>query len=201
MKNLTFLKEIMIHLTLALFLLFAVSCDDQNSEDSRDVAEEQNDENIENDNKEEDAQFLVDAAAIHLEEIQLGQLAQQKGTSPEIKKLGKKMEDDHTKALNDLRSLANSKMVTIPTSQTNNSKDEYNELNEESGEDFDSAYANMMVSKHNAAIDLFEEAATDAYDTEIKNWATTSLPTLRSHLDMSMKVQQQFANMYLENNN
>lgn len=201
MNNLKFLKEIMIHVTLAFFLLFAVSCDDQRSEDSREVAEEMNDENIENDNKEEDAEFLVDAAVIHLEEIQLGQLAQQRGTLSEIRELGSMMEKDHSKALNDLRSLANSKMVTIPTSQTNKSKDVYNELNEESGEDFDAAYANIMVSKHNDAIDLFEEASTDAYDTEIKNLATTSLPTLRNHLDMSMKLQQKFANMYLENNN
>jgi putative membrane protein len=51
-------------------------------------------------------------------QIQLGQLAQQRGQTTHVKELGKKMEDAYTKSQRDLTALANSKRITIPTSQT-----------------------------------------------------------------------------------
>jgi putative membrane protein len=48
-----------------------------------------------------------------------------------------------------------------------------------------------MVSGHKDAIDKFEKEAKDGSDTEIKNWANSMLPTLRSHLDAAMKCQEE----------
>ena len=195
MKNLTFLKEIMVHLTLILFLLFAVSCDDQRSADSRDVAEDQNVEKFDKDKKEDEAQFLVNAAEMNLQEIQLGQLAQQKGTSPQVKELGKMMEDAHAKSLNDLKSLADNKMVTIPTSPTNGAQDAYKDLNDKTGEDFDKAYVNKVVDGHDDAIDKYEDVFNNSKDTDIKSWASKSLTELRRHHNHSKEVQKQIGEM------
>lgn len=197
MKTLTLLKKTMLQLTFLIGILLLASCDyNQNSEDSKDVAEEQNDEKFDNNKQEKDAQFLVDAAEIHLEQIHLAQLAQQNGNSTHAKELGKKIEDAHTKLLNDLTALANSKSVTIPTSATNDAQDAYEKLNKKSGEDFDKAYADMMVDEHKDALELFEDASEDCNDTEIRNWASTTLSDLHTSLDHSVECQKKCDKTY-----
>lgn len=200
MKKLTFLKGTLISATLVASILLVASCgSSQKPEDAKDVAEEQNEDMFDNNKQEEDAQFLVNAAEINLEGIQLGQLAQQKGGTAEVKELGKMVEDVHTKSLNDLKRLANSKMITIPTSPTDDAKDAYETLNEKSGNDFDKAYADMMVSEHEDAIDVFEEASTESYDADIKNWATVSLANLRTHLNHSIDLQKKSDELFSKN--
>lgn len=191
MKKTSYIKEALLQVTFVTTIFLIASCGySQKTKDTKVVAEEQNEAKFDNNKQEKDAQFLVNAAEINLEEIQLGQLAQQKGGTMHVKELGKMMEDAHTKSLNDLRALATSKMITIPTSPTENAQEAYKKLNEKSGNDFDKAYADMMVSEHKDAIAAFEKASTDGNDSDIKNWATVSLPNLRTHLDQSIDCQE-----------
>ena len=63
----------------ATFLIAAIigtsSCMNNKPEDTKEVAEEKNEQIFDNNNNEKDAQFLVNAAEINHEEISLGQLA------------------------------------------------------------------------------------------------------------------------------
>ncbi len=191
MKNSKNIRSIFNQLTLITTFVVIASCmNNQEPKDSVEVAEDINDATFDNKDRENDAEFLVEAAEINLEVIQLGQLAQEKGKSADIKELGKMMVEAHTKLLNDLTTLANSKQITIPTSASNESQEEFNLLNEKLGINFDIAYAELMVSGHDDAIDAFEEAATECADMDIKNCATTTLPELRSHLDQSIESQK-----------
>ena len=179
----------------ATFIIVAIigtsSCMNNKPEDTKEVAEEKNEQKFDNNNNEKDAQFLVDAAEINREEISLGQLAQQKGGSGHVKELGKMMEDEHTKSLADLTALAKTKNISLPTSQTENGKDAYKKLNNKSGNDFGKEYSSMMVNGHKKAIELFEKASTDCNDPDIRAWATATLPALRTHLDQSLMCQKQ----------
>ena len=69
-------------------------------------------------------------------------------------------------------------MISIPTTPTDNAMDAYKKLNDKSGNDFDKAYADMMVSGHKDAIAVLEKASTDCNDTDIKNWTTATFPEL-----------------------
>lgn len=185
-----YLKGTLLQVIFVATVLLMASCSNtQKPDDTKELAEQHNDAKFDDNKQEKDAQFLVNAAEISLEEIQLGKLAQQKGGTADVKALGKMMEDAHTKSLNDLKALAKSKMITIPTSATEDARDAYQELNEESGSDFDKAYADKMVSEHKDAIEAFEDASEDCEDAEIKNWARTSLTDMRAHLDKSISCQ------------
>lgn len=178
-----------------IFALTASSCGNTNKpEDTKKTAEEHNDAKFDN-KQEADAQFLVSAAEINMEEIQLGQLAQKNGMMAEVKELGKMMEADHSKALNDLQALAAKKQISLPASITDNGKDAYKKLMAKQGKDFDKEYCAMMVEGHKAAIEKFEKASTDAADPDIKNWATSMLPGLRAHLDHAITCQKKCENM------
>ena len=49
----------------------------------------------------------------------------------------------------------------------------------------------MMVDAHQEAVDEFEEASTQANDTELRSWATGKLPDLRAHLEQAKKLRDQ----------
>jgi putative membrane protein len=196
MKNKNKFQKTLLSVAFIAAILLIASCNNnQTPKDTKQVAEDRNDETFDNRNQEKDAQFLVDASENNLKQIQLGQLAQQKGTSAHVKELGKMMEDAHTKSQRDLTALAISKNITIPTLTTNDAKDAYENLNEKSGTDFDKAYADKVVSKHKDVISDFEKASTDRNDTDIKNWAIASLPDMRRHLNHAIESQKKTDNL------
>ncbi len=169
--------------------IFATACNENTTVDSKEVAEQENIERmetnentitvVENDN---DAEFLVDAAEIQLELISLGKLAQQNANSDHVRELGKMMENDHIKALSELKTLAQSKAISIPTSITEDSKENYDKLKNKTGSDFGKAYSEMMVEQHEDAIALFEKASTESTDSAVGAWASKMLPGLKTHL-------------------
>ncbi len=193
MKN--YKSKIFLATLFIVAMMGLQSCDDSKTEDTKDVAEEHNNAKFEDNKNEKDAQFLVDAAVIHRQEISLGKLAQQKGTTNHVKELGKMMEVDHTKALAELTTVAKTKNISLPTAQTDNEQDAYNKLNQKSGNDFGKEFSNMMVDGHKNAIALFEKSSTDGSDLEIKAWAASLLPALRTHLDHSLVCQKECSKM------
>jgi putative membrane protein len=97
--------------------------------------------------------------------------------------------------LTDLTALAQTKNISLPTSQTENGIEAYKKLNNKSGNYFGKEYSSMMVTEHKKAIDLFEKASTDCTDPDIKAWAAATLPTLRIHLDQAMICQKECEKM------
>ncbi len=184
-------KAAFINAALVLVIIIGgSSCkDDAKPENTKTVAEEHNDAKF-NSNDEKDAQFLVNAAEINLEEIELGKLAQSKSTVGDVKDLGKMMEDAHTKAQSDLAGLAKKKSITIPASITDKGQQAYNKLNEKEGNKFNKEYCDMMVDGHKDAISKFEKVIAESNDQEIKDWANAMLPGLRTHLDHAITCQK-----------
>lgn len=178
---------------IAISLIGMASCTDtKKPENTKVVAEEHNDTKFDNTSKEKDSQFLVDAAEINLEEIQLGQLAQQNSNMSDIKELGKMMEKEHSKSLVSLTALAGEKMIAIPTTITNEAKDAYDKLTKKLDADFNYEYCEMMVKGHKAAISIFEKATIECTDSDIRYWAFETLPNLRKHLDHAITCQKKF---------
>jgi putative membrane protein len=189
-KVTTTAKRLSYVLFIGLGTLVAASCSNNKPEDSADVAEEQNEEMMDDRKSEKDAEFLVEAAGINLEEIKLGELAQERGTLADVKDLGKMMVKEHKQAQSDLQKLADSKSVIIPVTLTEDGQDAYDKLSGKTGKDFDKEYCDMMVNGHEKAIDKFEKAASDANDADIRNWASSMLPGLQSHWDHAKMCQE-----------
>jgi putative membrane protein len=135
-----------------------------------------------------DRKFIEDAARGGMAEVQLGQLAAQKAQSSEVKQFGQKMVDDHGKANDQLKSIASSKNVTLPTDLDRAHKRDYDRLSKLSGADFDREYMKHMVSDHKKDVSDFRKEAKSGKDTEVKNFASTTLPTLEQHLQMAQQA-------------
>lgn len=142
--------------------------------------------------KEKDADFLVKAAEINLDEIMLGEQAHQKSKMADIRDFGEMLKDDHTKSLQELTSLANKKAVTIPKSADTGAQNAYKKFNNDSGQDFDIDYVDMMVAGHQKAVMLFESEAKASGDKDIRDWVTKTLPVLHKHLSGALALQKKY---------
>jgi len=177
MENKKQFKTMLLQTALIITILFGISLfiNGQKSNDSKSVANEQNAAKYANTVKEKDAKFLVNVAEINLEEIKLGQLAQQKSMMSDVKKLGKMMETAHSKCMNDLTILAKKKSIALPTSLTDNGNDAYKKLSNLSGSSFDNEYCDMMIKGHKGAITEFEKEIKESSDADIKQFATSTI--------------------------
>jgi putative membrane protein len=179
-----------IAITTIVIGLSACSDNNQKIKDTKTIAEEHNNAKFENISNENDAQFLVKAAEINLEEIALGKLAQETSKTKQVQELGSMMEKQHRVAMEELQNLASKKTITIPTELTQSGKDACNKINTKTGKEFDKEYCEMMVQGHKGAIEIFEMASTESIDTDIKAWATIMLPILRTHMDHALTCQE-----------
>lgn len=202
MKNPINFKSVFVQSLWMAGLIVAVSaCSDNKTVDSNEVTNQEEVNTmatsdhtivvIENDN---DSTFLRKAAEMQMEMINFGKLAQEKGNSPEVKEFGRVMEAENTKSQTEINALAQSKSMSLPGSATDDSMEAYNDLNEETGNDFGRSYSDRMVDQHEDAIDLFENAANDSEDPEIKAWATEKLPILKTQLKQAEDCKEKSDN-------
>jgi putative membrane protein len=136
-----------------------------------------------------DQRFVKEAAEGGLAEVELGQLAQEKATNPEVKKFAQRMVDDHSKANNQLKELASTKGITLPDKPAAKDEATKKRLESLSGEQFDSAYMKDMVKDHTKDVSEFQRESTSAKDPAIKNFASETLSTLQSHLKEAKNIE------------
>jgi len=135
-----------------------------------------------------DQKFLTEAANGGIAEVQMAQMAQQKASSQEVKDYARRLEQDHTKANNELKEVAQRRQVSLPTDTDAKHKEMATKLNALSGAEFDRAYMRMMVQDHRKDIKMFERESNTGMDTDLKNFASSTLPTLKEHLQQAEQI-------------
>lgn len=136
-----------------------------------------------------DAAFLKQAAQNGAAEIEASKLAQSKAQRPEVKAFADAMVADHTKVDQELKQLAASKKVELPNGPSVKQKAELKMIDAGDDAKFDDRYAKAFgVKAHEQTIKLFEEAAANATDGDVKAFAQKTLPALQHHLQMAKGI-------------
>jgi putative membrane protein len=135
-----------------------------------------------------DETFLRSAAEGSMLEVKLGQVAEQKAQSEEVKKFAQRMVEDHSKALEELKALGAREHINLPTNISHQHSVKYKALEKLSGPEFDRAYARDMVQDHQQDINEFKHGAATAQKPELKEFAQKTLPTLESHLEQAKEM-------------
>lgn len=138
-------------------------------------------------NKDQD--FLTRAASSNQFEIALGTQALKQSENDAIKQYGQMLIDDHTKVLAELEAAAAAKKLDLPSAMEENQASILKSLSVLSGADFDNAFKNVAIKTHENAIALFENAADNLNDQELRSWAGEKVPSLRNHLEKAKALQ------------
>lgn len=136
--------------------------------------------------------FVDNAAEGGITEIEAGKLALQKSSSADVKTFAQHMVTEHTKANQELATVAKKLDIEVPddAALTDKAKKAILEMRDES---FDEAYANNQVAAHEKTVELFKKESTSSDNAELKAFATKTLPTLEAHLKAAKDLQAKYA--------
>jgi putative membrane protein len=128
-----------------------------------------------------DEKLVVQLAQANISEINIAKLAEEKSKNDQVKTLAKKMMDDHSKALDELKQLAQMKGMTLPTETDRQQKLVENRLTALSGEKFDKQYVEQIAERAlKGEHKLLLQVGAMAQDMELKNYATKTLAVIES---------------------
>ena len=131
-----------------------------------------------------DRSFADTAAQAGNAEVEMAKLAQEHAASADVKAFADRMVADHTKANQQLTSIATAQGITLPTKLSGKDQRELTKLGKLDGAAFDKEYVKSQVDAHKEAVKLFTKESKSGKDDELKNFAGTTLPTLEDHLSM-----------------
>ena len=113
----------------------------------------------------------------------MGKLGLAQGSSDSVKMFSQQLADDHAKGNKQLAELAAKKNVTLPAEASPGPAEQM--LAKHTGAGFDQNYIKAMIADHQKDIQEFEKEVSSGSDPEVKQWASDTLPTLRSHLEQA----------------
>lgn len=135
-----------------------------------------------------DKMFLRKAAAGGMAEVQLGRLAADKASSPDVKAFGQKMVVDHTALNNDMKPIAEQMGVMLPKKIKPADQAEYDKLSGMSGDDFDKEYLTYMVKDHHEDLREFRAEDSTVQDPTLKAAVDKGYQVIREHTQMVDKL-------------
>jgi putative membrane protein len=124
-----------------------------------------------------DKTFMKKAAKGGTMEVAMGKMAEQNAQSDDVKSFGKRMVTDHSKANDELKSIASKKGFELPSKE--------HSLKWTS----DKAYIDMMVKDHEKDLAEFKEEATGGSDPDVKKFADDTARMVQEHLDLAKETQ------------
>lgn len=149
--------------------------------------------------------FVAESLAAGSTEVELGKLAQERAANNEVKQFAAMMVNDHTRAGDQLKQVAQQHgIATVPTRELEDS-DLISRLSGMRGAEFDREYMDAMVDSHQAVINHLQsradedrfgenrgsvtpERSDNPAEASINQWAATTLPTARHHLNEARRI-------------
>lgn len=138
-----------------------------------------------------DEKLMADIAQANLAEISTAKLAQEKSRNDQVKSFAQKMIDDHTKALDELKQLAQAKGISLPSEPGRQHKAMEKRLSSLSGDKFDKQYLEQAGDRsYKDTHKLLKRASNKAQDAELKNYASQMLGVVESHQPLAEETER-----------
>ncbi|HTV96650.1 MAG TPA: DUF4142 domain-containing protein [Steroidobacteraceae bacterium] len=135
-----------------------------------------------------DESFYKKAAEAGISEVDEGNQAQEKANNQQVKDYGAMLVKDHTAANDQLKSLAATKDISLPTTASVAEMAQKAKLDVLTGDTYDKAFIRDEIKDHREAIALFKKEIADGQDADAKAFAQSTLPTLEKHLKAARSI-------------
>jgi putative membrane protein len=147
------------------------------------------------DDKWTDARLVTLVHHVNQEEIAAGKLAQEKGSSQQIKDYGRKLVSDHTRLDQDVLAAAtkagirpnDSELSTQDKEMMRVDKRKMEQIRRLSGSEFDKAFAQEMSRDHDHMISMLRDAKKQV-SAPMRELIDSTIPVLQEHKDLADKA-------------
>ncbi|MGJ1444934.1 DUF4142 domain-containing protein [Sphingobacterium spiritivorum] len=116
--------------------------------------------------------------------------ALQMASSDSIRNLALVLKECHTKDVAQIIALGDNMNVAIPEVMNVIDAQQVSDLKEEKNRDFDYRFIKMVIEDYERSIPLFEQAVSDANNSEIRNVASSVLPNLYAQLSKARIIER-----------
>jgi putative membrane protein len=146
-----------------------------------------------------DRNFVSDMLADGNAEVELGKLAEQKASSPQVKRFARMMVEDHSKAGDQLKQIAGTYDIQPDTAKnSDDAQDLMNKLSKLNGAEFDREYMNAMVDNHSNAVDKLESRVDVQKSATGATGTTGTLPNSKAQAEENGNVSPEHADNHAE---
>ncbi|NEU72664.1 DUF4142 domain-containing protein [Hassallia byssoidea VB512170] len=135
-----------------------------------------------------DTEFITKAAQSDMTEIQTSKLALQKSRNKSVRDYAQMMIKHHTESSRELKPIAQSKKVALPTTIGPDNTTLLESLKKVSGSQFDQAYMQGQVEAHTKTEAEYQKYLDQGEDPQLKAFATKILPLVTQHREMAQKM-------------
>lgn len=125
---------------------------------------------------------ITDFAHSNNAEVDMGQLANTKGTNAGVKAFAQMMVTEHQKSQNDLDTIADKRNVDLPDDLKAMDKATRDSINGLTGAKFDSAYMKSQIVAHTRTKNMFTAFRDSSTDAGLKAYVNRYLPKVQLHL-------------------
>jgi len=130
-------------------------------------------------------------------EIESGRLAAEQAVSPDLRRFGEQMVDDHSRMTAHLRAVLDrmitGQYVTPPPKLDPRHMEMYNLLEASHGRAFDSVYLRQQLMAHREAVAVLQGYVANGREQPLREFAEYSLPLVRHHLAMLRQIRSENA--------
>ena len=123
-------------------------------------------------------------------QVELGQLAQQKSQSQDVKQLGQRMADNRAKLDQQLKPLGDKLSVKMPDKPNKKAREEIAKLEALSGPEFDQEYLKAVAKDNAKDVKDFQAETTSASDPNLQQAAKADAPVLAQHQKAVEQIAQ-----------
>lgn len=136
----------------------------------------------------EDREFVHNAMKCSMAEVRLGQLAEQKAASPDVKQLAQRIAQDHAQFLSEMKPIAQQLGVKPPKAISKNNEKLDAKLQGLSGSQFDDVYLKALVKNHTSDLSNFRHEAATTQDPKLRQAAERGEQMVEAHLKLIRQV-------------
>jgi putative membrane protein len=133
---------------------------------------------------------LVEAALDGSTAVELATIAVQKAASDAVKQFARQVIHDYSKADDQLKEVAKSANIDLPTTLDEKHQSQIVELSRLSGMDFDEAYVKGRLKECQQQVNQYDREVAGGADPDIKEYAGNTLPILKEHLEAVKAVDK-----------
>ena len=138
-----------------------------------------------------DQDFALQAASSGFAEVEASRAISEKTANASVREFAQTMVQDHTATNAELKRVADSKQLTLPTTPQPAHQDLLTALNAAMGAESDRVYVrDFGLKAHQEAVDLFDKQSREGLDPDLKAFAVATLPKLKVHLEHAQRLSE-----------
>ncbi len=152
---------------------------------------DRNNRKLETEEQRRDAEFLVEATDYNILLRELAEKTSGKAYARVVSDFAAKNLQDHQTMAERIRDLAKDKKISLPSEAGDRHRNMVNDIEQATNKNVDRVYLNTIELVQERLIRLYENAALNANDAEIRSYAAAQLDIIRSHNRRSQEIRKQ----------